>query len=67
MTIDGNKSCKNLRKQVLSTELNIRYSNTEYSSLFPMVPVAEWLAYFPFDLYIVHWSRVGRNFIFQKK
>ena len=47
MTIDGYKSCRKLREQVLSTELNIRYRNTKYSSLLLTAPVAEWLAYFP--------------------
>ena len=45
MTICGyKKSIENL-----STEFNMRYTNTKYFSLFPTVPVAEWLAYFPFD------------------
>ena len=52
---------------VLITELNIRYKNTKYSFLFITVPVAEWLAYFPFDSYIPGSSRVWRNFISQKK
>ena len=30
MTINGYKSCRKLRKQVLSTELNIRYTNTPW-------------------------------------
>ena len=50
MTIHGfKKNCREL-KQFLSTELNICYTNAKYSSLFPPVPVAEWLAYLPFDL-----------------
>ena len=33
MTIDGyKKAVEKLRKQVLSTEFNIRYINTKYSS-----------------------------------
>ena len=59
MTIDSYKSCRKL-----STELNIRYTNTKYLSLFLTVHVAEWYAYFPFDSYISGSSRVGRNFIF---
>ena len=50
----------------LSTELNISYTYTKYSSVHTTVPVAEWLAYFPFDSYIPGSSRFGRNFIFQK-
>ena len=33
--------------EVSSTELNICYTNTKYSSLLLSVPMAEWLAYFP--------------------
>ena len=66
MTNDGYKSCRKLREKVLSTELNIRYRNTKYSSLFLTAPVAEWLAYFPSDLYIAGSSRFGFNFIFRK-
>ena len=50
MTTDGyKKSCRKLRKQVLSTELNIRYTNNKFSLQHLTVPVAEWLGYFPFD------------------
>ena len=66
MTNDGYKSCRKLREKVLSTELNIRYRNTKYSSLFLTAPVAEWLAYFPYDSYIAGSSRFGRIFIFRK-
>ena len=66
MTIDGYKCCRKLRKQVLSTELNIRYINTKYSSLIPTVAVAQWLVYVPDDSYNPGSSRVGRNFIFHK-
>ena len=66
MTFDGYKSCRKLREKVLSTELNIRYRNTKYSSLFLTAPVADWLAYFPSDSYIAGSSRFGRNFIFPK-
>ena len=67
MTIDGYKSCRKLRKQVLSTELNIRYINTKYSSLIPTVAVAQWIVYFSFDSYISGSCRFGRNLIFYKK
>ena len=30
MTINGYKSCRKLRKQVLNTELKIRYTKTKY-------------------------------------
>ena len=66
MTIDGYKRCRILGKQVLSTKLNIRYRNTKYSSLLLTAPMAEWLAYFPYDSYIAGSSRFGRNFIFEK-
>ena len=66
MTIDGYKSCRKLRKQVQRKELNISYAYTKYSSLISTVSVANWLAHFPFDSYILGSSRVGRNFIFQK-
>ena len=66
MTIDGYKSCKIERKQVLGTELNIRYMYTKYSSLIIKVPMALWLGCFPFDSYIPGSIRVRRNFIFQK-
>ena len=61
MTIDG----YNLR--VLNTELHIRYTNTKYSSMYITIPFGEWLVCFPFDSCIQGSSRVGRNFIFQKK
>ena len=60
------KSCRKLGKQGLSTESNIRYINTKYSSLFPTVAVAQWLAYLLFESYIPGSSRVGRYFIFHK-
>ena len=64
--IDNYNSCRKLRKHVLSTELNIRHTNTKYSSALLTVPVAEWLAYFPFDSYIMDLCRDGRNFPLQK-
>ena len=60
MTIDGYKSCRKLREQVLSTELNIRYRNTKYASLFLTAPMAEWSAYFSSDSYIAGSSRFER-------
>ena len=64
MAFDGYKSCRILRKQVLSTELNIRYMNTRYLSVIITIPVAdrECLAH----SYIPGSSRVGHNFIFHK-
>ena len=64
MTIDGYKSFRKLRKQVISTELNKRYTNTKYTSLILTVAVAEWLTYLPVDSYIPGSSRV---LFFQKK
>ena len=61
MTNDGYKSCRILRKQVLSTVLKIRYTYTKYSSVTITASVAEWLAYFPFNSYIPGSSRVARN------
>ena len=46
--------------EVSSTKLNICYTNTKYSSMILTVAVAEWLAYFPFDSYILGSSRVWR-------
>ena len=66
MTIDGYKSCRKLSKQVFSTELNIRYINTKYSSMILTAALAEWLACSPFDPYVQGSSRVGGDFIFQK-
>lgn len=53
-------------KQVLSTNLNISYTYTKYSSLEITVPVSEWKAYLPFDSYIPGPNRVGSDFIFQR-
>ena len=78
MIIDVYKSCRKLWKQAFSAELNIRNTNTKYSSMILTVAVAERLiAYFPlikdkkniyfhFYSYIPDSSRVGRNFVFQK-
>mgnify|MGYP003686284799 CR=1 FL=1 len=52
--------------EVSSTELNICYTNTKYSSELLSVPVAEWLAYSPFDSNFPVSSRTGRYLIFQK-
>ena len=63
MVID---TVENYETSIKCTELNIRNTNTKYSSTVLTVPMAEWLAYFPFDSYIPGSSRVGRNFVFQK-
>ena len=61
------KACKHLNvKSIFTMSINGYKSCRILISAIITVPMAECLAYFPFDSYIPGSSCIGRNFIFQK-